>query len=72
MGSKYVYVVKNTSATPKTQYFSYYRYAYSNSPNFSFYSTNGTSFTYYASNPALELVLLMGKLMEGILQGIVV
>ena len=55
VGSKYVYVVKNTSATPTTQYFSYYRYAYSNSPNFSFYSTNGTSFTYYVSNPALRI-----------------
>ena len=55
VGSKYVYVVKNTSATPTTQYFNYFRYAYSNSPNFSFYSTNGTSFTYYVSNPALRI-----------------
>ena len=35
VGSKYVYVLKNASATPTTQYFSYSRYNYSNSPNFS-------------------------------------
>jgi hypothetical protein len=65
VGSKYVYVVKNTSATPKTQYFSYYRYAYSNSPNFSFYSTNGTSFTYYVSNPALRIGFTNGETYGG-------
>lgn len=65
VGSKYVYVVKNTSATPTTQYFNYYRYAYSNSPNFSFYSTNGTSFTYYASNPALRIGFTNGETYGG-------
>jgi len=65
VGEKYVYVVKNTSATPTTQYFNYYRYAYSNSPNFSFYSTNGTSFTYYVSNPALRIGFTNGETYGG-------
>lgn len=65
VGEKYVYVVKNTSATPKTQYFRYYRYPYSNSPNFSFYSSNGTSFTYYGSNPALRIGFTNGETYGG-------
>ena len=65
VGSNYVYVVKNKSATPTTQYFSFYRYNYSNSPNFSFYSSNGTSFTYYGSNPALRIGFTNGETYGG-------
>lgn len=65
VGSNYVYVVKNTSATPTTQYFSYLRYSYSNSPNFSFYSSNGTSFTYCGANPALRIGFTNGETYGG-------
>lgn len=65
VGSNYAYVVKNASATPNTQYFSYFRYNYSNSPNFSFYSANGTSFTYYGANPALRIGFTNGETYGG-------
>lgn len=65
VGSNYVYVVKNTSATPTTQYFSFIRFPYSNSPNFSFYSAKGTSFTYYTANPALRIGFMNGETFGG-------